>query len=157
MRTCHRRSAGSWKRGTCSRSRHRAAGGTDGPGRTSVRTRPPVPKPPLTGNLFDYTRDHLGFLVRCARECYDVVRLRFINIQTHLLNHQDHIEYVLVRNDRNFWSSRSPRGSTREPRAFGRETVGDCEIGGYHAPAETPLIIISQWLTHRDPRYYERA
>ena len=107
----------------------------------------------LTGNLFDYTRDHLGFLVRCARECYDVVRLRFINIQTYLLNHQDHIEYVLVRNDRNFWSSRSPRGSTREPRAFGRETVGDCEIGDYHAPAETPLIM-SQWVTHRDPRYF---
>ena len=106
-----------------------------------MRTRPPVPKPPLTGNLFDYTRDHLGFLVRCARECYDVVRLRFINIQTYLLNHQDHIEYVLVRNDRNFWSSRSPRGSTGEPRAFGRETVGDCEIGDYHVPAGTQLIM----------------
>jgi len=40
--------------------------------------------------------------------------------------------------------------------AFGRETVGDCEIGGYHVPAGTQLIM-SQWVTHRDPRYYERA
>ena len=109
-----------------------------------------------TGNLFDYTRDYLGFLVRCARECGDVIRLRFINLQTYLLNHQDHIEYVLVRNDRNFWSSRSPCDSTRWPRAFGRETVGDCEIGGYPVPAGTQLIM-SQWVTYRDPRYYERA
>jgi hypothetical protein len=83
--------------------------------------------------------------------------LHFINIQTYLLNHQDHIEYVLVRNDRNFfWSSRTPCGSTRQPRAFGRETVGDCEIGDYHMPAGTQLIM-SQWVTYRDPRYYERA
>jgi cytochrome P450 len=38
-------------------------------------------------------------------------------------------------------------------RAFGRETVGDCEIGDYHVPAGTPLIM-SQWVTHRDPRYF---
>jgi cytochrome P450 len=38
--------------------------------------------------------------------------------------------------------------------AFGREAVGDCEIGGYHVPAGTQLIM-SQWVMHRDPRYYE--
>ena len=81
-----------------------------------MRTRPRSQIHHLTGNLFDYTRGYLSFLVRCATECGDVVRLRFINLQTYLLNHQDHIEYVLVRNDRNFWSSRSPRGSTRRPR-----------------------------------------
>ena len=78
----------------------------------SVRTRPPGPKGhPLTGNLFDYTRDHLGFLTRCAREYGDVVRLRFINVQTYLLNHPDHIEYVLVRNNRNFIKSKGVRHS----------------------------------------------
>ena len=40
--------------------------------------------------------------------------------------------------------------------AFGRETVEDCEIGGYHVPAGTQLVM-SQWVMHRDPRYYERA
>jgi cytochrome P450 len=38
--------------------------------------------------------------------------------------------------------------------AFGRETLADCEIGGYHIPAGTQLIM-SQWVMHRDPRYYE--
>jgi cytochrome P450 len=40
--------------------------------------------------------------------------------------------------------------------AFGRETVEDCKIGGYHVPAGTQLVM-SQWVMHRDPRYYERA
>ncbi len=81
------------------------------------RSRPPGPKGHLLiGNLFDYTRDRLGFLVRCARESGDVVRLRFIKVQTYLLNHPDHIEYGLVRNNHNFWSSKSPCGSTRRPR-----------------------------------------
>jgi cytochrome P450 len=38
--------------------------------------------------------------------------------------------------------------------AFGREALADCEIGGYHVPAGTQLVV-SQWVTHRDPRYYE--
>ena len=38
--------------------------------------------------------------------------------------------------------------------AFGREALADCEIGGYHVPAGTQLIM-SQWVMHRDPRYYE--
>jgi cytochrome P450 len=38
--------------------------------------------------------------------------------------------------------------------AFGRETLADCEIGGYHVPAGTQLVF-SQWVTHRDPRYYK--
>jgi cytochrome P450 len=38
--------------------------------------------------------------------------------------------------------------------AFGREALTDCEIGGYRVPAGTQLIM-SQWVMHRDPRYYE--
>ncbi|MBA3472101.1 MAG: cytochrome P450, partial [Rubrobacter sp.] len=38
--------------------------------------------------------------------------------------------------------------------AFGREALADCEIGGYHVPAGTQLIM-SQWVMHRDPRYYD--
>ncbi len=71
---------------------------------------PPGPKGSLlTGNLLDYTRDHLGFLTRCAREYGDVTRLRFVNVPVYLLNHPDHIEYVLVRNNRNFIKSRGER------------------------------------------------
>ena len=37
---------------------------------------------------------------------------------------------------------------------FGREALADCEIGGYFIPAGT-TIIISPWVLHRDPRYFE--
>src|SRR2546428_4372726 len=36
----------------------------------------------------------------------------------------------------------------------GREAVQDCEISGHHVAAGTSLIM-SQWLIHRDPRYFE--
>ncbi len=81
------------------------------PGEPS-RSRPPGPTGhPLTGNLFDYTRDHLGFLTRCAREYGDVVGLRFVNVPVYLLNHPDHVEYVLVQNNRNFIKSKGVRHS----------------------------------------------
>src|SRR5919199_4755857 len=74
------------------------------------KAQPPGPEGRfLTGNLLDYTRDHLGFLTRCAREYGDVVGLRFVNVPVYLLNHPDHIEYVLVRNNRNFIKSRGER------------------------------------------------
>jgi cytochrome P450 len=38
---------------------------------------------------------------------------------------------------------------------FGRQAIADCEIGGYTIPAST-TIIISPWVLHRDPRYFER-
>jgi cytochrome P450 len=38
--------------------------------------------------------------------------------------------------------------------AFGREALKACEIAGYYVPAGTQLIM-SQWVMHRDPRYYE--
>src|SRR5262245_16319822 len=37
---------------------------------------------------------------------------------------------------------------------FGREAIADCEIGGYAVLAGT-TVIISPWLSHRDPRYFE--
>ena len=35
-----------------------------------------------------------------------------------------------------------------------RNPVKDCEIGGYRVPAGS-AIIMSQWVMHRDPRFYE--
>lgn len=35
-----------------------------------------------------------------------------------------------------------------------REALTDCEIGGYHMPAGTTALM-SQWVMHRDPRYYD--
>lgn len=37
---------------------------------------------------------------------------------------------------------------------FGREALADCEIGGYAVPAGT-TVIMSPWVSHRDPRYFE--
>ena len=36
---------------------------------------------------------------------------------------------------------------------FGREALADCEIGGYAIPAGT-TVIISPWVSHRNPRYF---
>ena len=63
----------------------------------------------LFGNLFDYSRDPLGFLSSCAREYGDVVRLQFPGPPAYLLTDPDHIEQVLVRNNRNFIKSRLTR------------------------------------------------
>jgi cytochrome P450 len=38
--------------------------------------------------------------------------------------------------------------------AVGRESLRACEIGGYFVPAGT-TIFASQWVQHRDPRYYD--
>ncbi|AKQ69408.1 Cytochrome P450 family protein [Myxococcus hansupus] len=35
-----------------------------------------------------------------------------------------------------------------------REALRDCELGGFHVPAGTTLAV-SQWVTHRDPRYFD--
>ena len=35
----------------------------------------------------------------------------------------------------------------------GREAIADCTLGGYHIPAGSQ-IIMSQWLLHRDPRFW---
>jgi cytochrome P450 len=38
--------------------------------------------------------------------------------------------------------------------AFGREAVRACTLGGYHVPAGM-TIVMSQWVMHRDGRYFE--
>jgi cytochrome P450 len=37
--------------------------------------------------------------------------------------------------------------------AIGREAVTDCRLGGYDIPAGS-TVMISQWVLHRDPRYF---
>ncbi len=37
--------------------------------------------------------------------------------------------------------------------AIGRQALEDCEIGGYYLPAGS-VAIVSQWVTHHDPRFY---
>ena len=85
--------------------------------RSSEITSLPLPPGPrgrlLGGNLPDYVPDQLGFLQRCAREYGDVVRLRFLNVPVYLLNHPDHVEYMLVGNNRNFIKDRVERSSLR--------------------------------------------
>jgi cytochrome P450 len=38
---------------------------------------------------------------------------------------------------------------------IGREAVQDCEVGGYYVPKGT-VVLPTQWVVHRDPRWYER-
>jgi cytochrome P450 len=38
--------------------------------------------------------------------------------------------------------------------AIVRNSLKDCDIGGYHVPAGA-TIMMSQWVMHRDPRYYD--
>ncbi len=80
----------------------------------AVTTLPPGPKGSfLTGNLSEYVPDQLGFLTRTAKKYGDVVRLRFLNVPLYLLNHPDHVEYVLVKNNRNFIKDRAERSGLR--------------------------------------------
>jgi len=75
-----------------------------------ARTLPPGPKGRVvTGNLLSYTADQLGYLTQCARGYGDIVRLRLLNVPAVLLNHPNHIEYVLVKYNRNFIKSRGER------------------------------------------------
>ncbi|HVB97887.1 MAG TPA: cytochrome P450, partial [Candidatus Dormibacteraeota bacterium] len=67
----------------------------------------------LVGNIFQLTRDLMGFLTRCAQQYGDVVFFRFFRTPVCLVNHPDLIESVLVANDRNFTKSRDYRAMRR--------------------------------------------
>lgn len=73
----------------------------------STQTHPPGPKgKPVIGNLLDFRRDPLGFLLTAAREHGDIVHLQFGPQAIYLLNNPDYIRDVLVTNNRNFIKSR---------------------------------------------------
>ena len=64
-----------------------------------------APGPPghwLLGNLMEFRRDVLGLLVNSARTFGDVVHFRIGPQHIHLINHPDHIKYVLLGNHNNF-------------------------------------------------------
>lgn len=69
-------------------------------------TSPPGPKAHwLTGVMRDYQNDPLEFTTRCAREFGDVVSARFLYVPCFFIYHPDHIEQVLVTQQRNFIKS----------------------------------------------------
>jgi cytochrome P450 len=73
----------------------------------STQTYPPRPKgKPIIGNLLDFRRDPLSFLLTVAQEHGDVVHLQFGPQSVFLVNNPDHIRDVLVTNNRNFIKSR---------------------------------------------------
>ncbi|HJQ69284.1 MAG TPA: cytochrome P450 [Blastocatellia bacterium] len=73
----------------------------------SARTHPPGPKgKPVVGNLLDFRRDPLGFLLAAARQHGDIVHLQFGPQAIYLINNPDYIRDVLVANNRNFIKSR---------------------------------------------------
>jgi cytochrome P450 len=56
----------------------------------------------LGGNLPDFRKHRLDFLVRCAREHGDMVKLRFAHRTIYLVCHPDWIEEVLVTHSKHF-------------------------------------------------------
>ena len=56
----------------------------------------------LSGNLPEFRRDRLDFLVRCARDYGDMVKLRFAHRRVYLVSHPDSIEEVLVTHSKHF-------------------------------------------------------
>ncbi len=64
---------------------------------------PPGPKARLiSGVMREYQDDPLGFTTRCAREFGDIVSARFLYMPCFFIYHPDHIEQVLVTQQRNF-------------------------------------------------------
>ncbi|HXG68619.1 MAG TPA: cytochrome P450 [Blastocatellia bacterium] len=63
----------------------------------------------LVGNLPQFSRDPLKFITDCVRQYGDVVRIHIGPRLSYMINHPDHIEYVLVTNNRNFIKDLSVR------------------------------------------------
>jgi cytochrome P450 len=69
----------------------------------SAKVRPPGPRGAgLAGNLGEYKRDRLDFLMRCARDYGDVVALRFGFYRIYLVSNPDDIETILVHDNHNY-------------------------------------------------------
>jgi cytochrome P450 len=67
------------------------------------RTFPPGPRPHwYWGNGREFGRDNLAFLMRCARDYGDMVRVQLHNRSIFLLNHPALVAEVLVKQHRNF-------------------------------------------------------
>ncbi len=63
----------------------------------------------MSGSYFDFFRDQLGFLSKCAEELGDVVFFRFFHIPIYLINHPDLIEEVFSKNSANFKKAKTVR------------------------------------------------
>ena len=72
---------------------------------------PGPPGRPLIGSLIEITRDPIEFLTRCAREYGDIVRYHVGPVTSFLLNHPDHIKYVLADHSRDFIKGRVLRAN----------------------------------------------
>jgi cytochrome P450 len=71
--------------------------------RTSRRPLPPGPRGRFfVGVLPELRRDMIGLYRETAREYGDVVRLRFVGVDTFAVSHPDHFKHVLQDNNRNY-------------------------------------------------------
>jgi cytochrome P450 len=79
-----------------------------------LRGSPPGPRAhPLLGVLPEFRRDPLGFVLGCARQYGDVVRLRFPVLTFYLVSHPDAIEEILVTQHRDVVKGLSYRSLLR--------------------------------------------
>jgi cytochrome P450 len=75
----------------------------------------------LFGNLRAFRRDVLGLMLRSSEEYGDVVRFRLGPLVVHLLNHPDHVEYVLQSAARNY--DKATRSSAKISSICGRSLL----------------------------------
>ena len=80
------------------------------PSKHAERKLPPGPKGSfLLGNTIDYLRDQIGFLAAAAHQYGDVVGLRLGYLNTYILVHPEHIDYVLRSHADNFMKDKMTR------------------------------------------------
>src|SRR5438105_2728296 len=81
-------------------------------------TLPPGPRPlPLIGNVLDFRRDQLGYLLHLERTYGNMATIRIGNVPVVLLFRPEHVRYVLAENPRNFTSREVSEGL--------RQLIGD--------------------------------
>jgi len=136
---------------------------------------PPGPKQKLPLFLFlNFLRNPIGVLVDISKYG-DISHFKFGTQHVYFLNHPDYIRDVLVTYNNSFIKSRglqvakkvlgdllslnNRRVFTESMRlyspawAVGRQAIHDCKIGEYTIPAGS-TVLMSQYLMHRDPRFF---
>lgn len=63
---------------------------------------PSPPSHPLLGLMREFRQDRIGLYRRMARDYGDVLRMRFLWVNTYTISHPDYVRHVLVENNHNY-------------------------------------------------------
>ncbi|MFC5288787.1 cytochrome P450 [Actinokineospora guangxiensis] len=100
-------------------------------------------------------RDELATLVLSG---FETTKNAVLWTLHHLATHPEHAERVAEDAGGAFTDAVVREAMRLHPPAWltSREALRDVEFGGYHVPAGT-TVTVSQWVTHRDPRWFPDA